>query len=569
MRVCSLLLAAVAVLVAVVPCPAQGQDKRERALALCQEGEALILAGKVEESLKKFKEALDTDIKCLPAHRRYQDILIAQEKRDKLLGDYREFVKIMPNSAMFNFLYGRLHYDDLDIEQKYLKKAVELDPKFFDARLALGQSYLAGKQYKEALDQFKKCEQLKPADPTVKFRMADVHLKLGDYDKARDCYRRVEQNFPENPVVKYATGCSYAYQGNHAEAVKHFEKADKLGFVDKTFFLDWAQSCRGLGKKKEAVRVYEKMFKTDAAPQDFAQIEQDVLSLCDPFSDLDPAQKAQLAAAIQLLEGNPSKAAEAVAALEELVKKAADSEAVQHMLGRALLATGKNDRASAAFKKAIELNPEYPVPLVYLALLDLTNDKYDSAKEKFLKALALDPFSAEANTYTAAIMFNLKKYKDALKYAKRACQVTGSIRDVRDILFFGELYLEDDALYLDEFQVGPWKVTLYKGMEQIDPHRAYAYRFVAKKDGKLDRVIAVNSRRVRDVDGPDPDALVMYHFLEETRRTGRGMQDKSYKEFGKVLPKLDDIIKLVKEILKKDAPEPEKKENKKENKEEN
>ena len=218
----------------------------------------------------------------------------------------------------------------------------------------------------------------------------------------------------------------------------------------------------------------------------------------------------------------------------------------------------KKDEAGAAFKKSAELNPEYPVPIVYLALIDCADNKYDDACKKFLRALALDPFNAEANTYTAAIMFKLKKYKDALKYAKRTYQVTGSTREVGDILYFGELYLEDDGLYVDEFKAGPWKITIYKGMPQIDPRRAYAYRFVAKKEGKQRRIIVVNSRRVRDVDGPDPDVMTMYHFLEETRRTGRGIRDESYKEFGKILPELDEIIKLVKKILEKDKTEPEK-----------
>ena len=82
MKVNLLILVAAAVIIATTPCPAQEKDKREKALDLCKQGEALISAGKVEEALKNFKEALDVDIKCIQAHKRYQDILMAMGERE-------------------------------------------------------------------------------------------------------------------------------------------------------------------------------------------------------------------------------------------------------------------------------------------------------------------------------------------------------------------------------------------------------------------------------------------------------------------------------------------------------
>jgi tetratricopeptide (TPR) repeat protein len=539
-------------LAAVTILPLWAQDsKREKALRLCAEGEVLILERRIDEALEKFKKALDVDIKCIEAHTRYQDILLDNGQRDKLLKDYREFVQIMPKSALFNFLYGRLYDTDLDLQQQYLKKAVELDPKFFDARFALGVSYLSGKQYKKALEQLEECRKLKPGDPFTELRTADVHLKLGKYEKARECYKKLEKNFPK--LVPYALGRSYAYEGKHDEAVKHFEKAWEKGLLDVDFLVEWAQSCFGIGRKSEAVKVLEKFFLTNAGPQDFAHLEKVILSWCDPRSDLNELQKGRLDKAVALLEGEPSKPGEAHTALTELAKEAGNSEEIHQMLGRTLLALGKKEEAVAQFKKAIELNPDYPAPVMYLALLDLRANKMDDARKKMLKVLTLDPFSADANTFMTVISYNEKKYKQALAYAKRTYQVTGSTRAVGDVLCFAELYLEDESLFLDKFKVGKWEVIVYKGMPKIDPRRCYAYRFLTKKDGKTDRIIVVNSRWVRDVDGPDPDAYAMYHFLEETLRDGRMARDRCYQVYGSKLPKLDDIVKQVKKILSEGA----------------
>lgn len=545
----------IAVIAVSAPLAAQ-DEKREKALKLCAEGEALILQRRITEALDKFKQALDVDIRCVEAHKRYQDILLDNDQRDKLLRTYREYVEIMPKSALFNFLYGRLYDSDLDLQQKYFKKAVELDPKLFDARFALAVSYLSGKQYKKSLEQLEECRKLKPGDPFTELRTADVHLKLGKYEEARACYKKLEKDFPK--LVPYALGRSYAYEGKHEEAVTHFEKAWEKGLLDMDFLVEWAQSCYGIGKKRDAVKVLEKFFMTGAGPQDFAHLEEVILSWSDPMSDLNEAQKEKFAKAVALLEGEPAKPAEAQAALADLAKEVGDSEAIHQMMGRTCLALGKKDEAVVEFVKAAKLNADYPAPIMYLALLDLHGNKTEEAKKKIVQVLALDPFSADANTYMSLLAYRDKSYKEALAYAKRSYQVTGSTRAVGDVICFAELYLEDASLYLDKFEAGVWKVTIYKGMPRIDPNRCYAYRFITKKDGKTDRIIVVNSRWVRDVDGPDPDAYTMYHFLEETLREGRTVSDKCYEIYGKNLPKLDDIIKQVKKILTESSPGAEK-----------
>ena len=396
--------------------PAQEKSKSEKALDLCMEGEALIYAGRIEEALAKYKQAIDLDIKCIDAHKRYQDILLENGKRDKLLEDYREFVQIMPNSAQFNFLYGRLHKEDLDIEQKYYKKAVELDPKFYDARFALGLSCLSGKQYKDALEQFEECEKLQPKNIIIKFRTADVHLKLGKYDKARECYKEAQELQPKQPVVQYAIGRSYAYQGQHEKALEYYEKADELGFVDADFIIDWAQSCVGAGKKKKAVEVYEKLFLTDAAPQDFSLVEQEILKFCDPFSNLDQPQKAELAKAIQLLEGEEPKPAEAAGLLGKLAAKAPKSEAVQHFLGRALLATDKKKEAVAAFEKAVAATKNESLPWsLYAFCLDKVgqrNAAIETLEKGIKKGAADDTLLANLAALQEGKKMKMKGYGD-------------------------------------------------------------------------------------------------------------------------------------------------------------
>jgi tetratricopeptide (TPR) repeat protein len=126
------------------------------------------------------------------------------------------------------------------------------------------------------------------------------------------------------------------------------------------------------------------------------------------------------------------------------------------LLGRHLEGNGKIDDAIAAFKKAIELEPESAEPRAELAALYARADKPREAVETAEAALAVDPKNKEANRILGSVLAGLAEQRQPLKpgddvsaYGKRAMAALAIARgdgtgDLSIDLSLARLYLDRD-----------------------------------------------------------------------------------------------------------------------------
>lgn len=126
------------------------------------------------------------------------------------------------------------------------------------------------------------------------------------------------------------------------------------------------------------------------------------------------------------------------------------------LLGRHLEGSGRIDEAVAAFKKAIELEPQSAEPRAELAALHARADKPRQAVAEAEAALAIDPKNKEANRILGSVLAGLAEQRQALKpgddvsgYARRAMAALEIARgdgtgELSIDLALARLYLERD-----------------------------------------------------------------------------------------------------------------------------
>lgn len=78
--------------------------------------------------------------------------------------------------------------------------------------------------------------------------------------------------------------------------------------------------------------------------------------------------------------------------------------------------------AEEAFKKAIELNPNYPLALHWYALFHLNNGDYEAALDLHQRALVLDPLSVTLMNNVAQDLFYLGRNDEALAQYQRSLE---------------------------------------------------------------------------------------------------------------------------------------------------
>ena len=170
-----------------------------------------------------------------------------------------EVLQDTPDNSRVVLLVGQIHLEANRIDQaeKYIRKALAIDPAYADAWSDLGGVFDARKNVAEALNCYEKALSLKPDLPYALMNAAQASEKAGNREKAEQYYRRALASDPHNAEAANGLGLLFAKEGHTDEARKLFEQA----IAERR---DYGMAINNLGvlyletgKPNEALAAYE------------------------------------------------------------------------------------------------------------------------------------------------------------------------------------------------------------------------------------------------------------------------------------------------------------------------
>ncbi len=342
---------------------------------------------------------------------------------------------------------------DVDAAEKALTHALEIDPKFGPAHLAMANLRLSQKDTVRAGAAFQKAAELSAPRSMARLKYAEFLAQSGSREEARKALAALTEKVPD-----YLPGWCALAQLSLAE--KKFPEA--LAVLDNVFRRDamnfegrlmQGQVLMGKGDAKEAVDTLEKLDKTysgvpiikfhlaraylmsgnaaqatvslsqaTTADPNFAEaaLLQGELNLrrgeaqavATAMLDLLARQPKLLPAHLLLADayrtlGRLDEAAEICRAQMTAVP---ESSHPHFLLGAILRQQGKVPEARQAFQKAGELGHDPFLTSYQLVELDLMSKEYDSASQRVQKQLAQTPNAAGAHFLQARIFAAQKKW---------------------------------------------------------------------------------------------------------------------------------------------------------------
>nr|MDJ0727591.1 tetratricopeptide repeat protein [Prochloraceae cyanobacterium] len=208
------------------------------------EAARLIEAGKLEAAEQKYFEALEWH-----SNNAYilhdLGLLYFQQSR------YRDAILMLNKSLQLDGTQSKSYYSTAIIQQalkndkiaiELYRKAIELDEKFIDAYLNLGNLLVTAKQFAEAESVYRQALSL---DPPKKFaiytNLGNILMDLKKFNEAKECYEKalklnpedadIINNFQivsqilESPVkADWLLGRMAQRKGKYNEAISHFKK---------------------------------------------------------------------------------------------------------------------------------------------------------------------------------------------------------------------------------------------------------------------------------------------------------------------------------------------------------
>jgi len=179
------------------------RSDKSKVESLCSKGESLIKAGRDDEAIKCFVQALAID----SAHMETQHKLAMLYLQKQMYGAAAALFKRLGETSQDAVHYSHLGlalYQQSDYEEakKAYQKAVDLDKSRPQRFVSLAQVYRALGQLSNAVIALNKALEIDEDNLNFIFLLADLQFELGNLKEAKEVLDRILELEPENKDAK-------------------------------------------------------------------------------------------------------------------------------------------------------------------------------------------------------------------------------------------------------------------------------------------------------------------------------------------------------------------------------
>ncbi len=326
------------------------------------------------------------------------------------------------------------------------RKSTELDHDNLDAVRGLAQNLMNDNQTDAALEQYKVIVDQDPSDAQTYMRMAEIDRRSGKFDQAMDALKKASTVVPDSLEVQYNIATIDEAQGKYDEAIQILTQLlQKTEHTDgdystadqnnRSVFLERLGTVyREANKNQLAIETFRKMLPLgdENAMRGYQQIIETYRDTKQWQQATDVAEEAakkfpndrslQMVAASQ--QADMGNAGPAIEKVKSLLKGTPDDRDVYIALAQMQSRIKDWQEAEQNINKAIELSTKQDdrdYALFVAGSIYERQKKYDKAEEAFRKCIADDPKNAMALNYLGYMLADRDtRLDEALALIRRA-----------------------------------------------------------------------------------------------------------------------------------------------------
>jgi tetratricopeptide (TPR) repeat protein len=254
------------------------------------------------------------------------------------------------------------------------KKAIQLDRDNLDAIRGLAENLLNDGQIDAALDQYKVIADANPEDAQTYLRMSEIYRRQGKYDEALDALKKAEAMVPDALEVPYNIAVVYEAQARYDEAIKILQDLLKKTEKPDSSSSQADRNNRGIFIERLGM-VYRDQENYQAAVEAFRKMI--------PLGD-DNAKTGYQDVIDTYREAKQWPQATAVA--KEAVQKMPDDRDLRMVLDAQLADTSDPEKPLADVRSMLKGKPEDREVYVRLAIMYTRLKRWSDAEEALNKA---------------------------------------------------------------------------------------------------------------------------------------------------------------------------------------
>jgi tetratricopeptide (TPR) repeat protein len=322
----------------------------------------------------------------------------------------KDILRSDPTSDPAYFYLSTLYtaMNEYDAAERYLQRAMELNPKQSAHYHQLGMIRYRQEQYRSALEFFKQALELGPGsnEAPIWRSIGDVQVALFDRDAAAQAYETALRIAPRNADTQLALGRFYLERSTPDRAISHLRTAREIDPQRRSVYPVLGRAHRQAGDLSSAVTILREALDADPSDQEsryaLGQILVAMGRVDEGHTELDKYEKIRQQVvnannnydnALRLIEARRFSEAEKL--LREAVRLAPAYGPGLHSLGTLLLDRGSPERAVDILKRATEANPLNAASWFSLGTAYFKSGKLSDALEAAKRAVVLNDENSE------------------------------------------------------------------------------------------------------------------------------------------------------------------------------
>jgi tetratricopeptide (TPR) repeat protein len=586
--------------------------------------ELYVKTGRIADAVKEAQDIIKRDPKNLEAHKLLGRIYLRSlgdmpggSGSDNILklaiDEYEQIVKLDPDSIDDHLLLGRLYRlnNDLTKAEGELKTAIKLDPSSEEAvttlamlytdegdtahalqvlsaipdsarsaklYAALGAAYEQRKDYKSAIDAFRRAIVLDRDNLDAIRGLAENLLNDGQLDSALEQYKVIADSNPEDAQTYVRMAEIYRRQAQYDLALENLKHADTL--VPDTMDVPYSMASvyQAQGRYDDAIKILQDLLKrTDKSETGSSQADrnnraifierlgmiyreqENYTAAVETFRKMLPLGDENTRSGYQEIIDTYREAKQwpqATAVAKEAVQKLPDDRDMRMVLDAQLADTGELDKSVADIRSMLKGGPEDREVYLRLGIVYTRAKSWNEALDALAKAeqLSTKPDDKAAVQFLRGDLYQRQKMFDQAEAEFRKVLATTSPTDPQAAATLNYLgYMNADrGVKLEE------SLNYVKQAVTFEPNNgAYldSLGWVYFKLGKYDQA-EENLTKAEAHMNSDP--TVQEHLGDLYQKTGRlklaaAHWERSVQEWNKTVPAEQDTEAFAKVQQKLDA----------------
>ncbi|HEY6337617.1 MAG TPA: tetratricopeptide repeat protein [Candidatus Sulfotelmatobacter sp.] len=364
---------------------------------------------RLNNDLQKAENELKTAIKIDPNSEEAVTTLAVLYTDEGDTAHALQVLSAVPDAARSAKLYAALgatyeQRKDFKSAIDAYKKAIMLDRDNLDAIRGLAENLLNDGQTDAALEQYKVIADANPEDAQTFLRIAEIYRRQGKYDQALENLKKADTMVPDSLEVPYSMAGVYEAQGRYDDAVKLLQDLVKKTEKPDHNYSQADRTNRAIFVERLGI-VYREQENYTGSVETFRKM----LNLGD-----ENAERGYQAIIDTYREGKMWT--QATAAAREAVQKLPDDRGLRMVLDAQLADTGDADKALADVHSLLNGKAEDREVYVTLAQMNTRLKRWKDAEEALNKAEQLST-KAEDKDYVYFLRGSTyereKRYDDA------------------------------------------------------------------------------------------------------------------------------------------------------------